>query len=61
MNIQIYVCQPTELGCTMPFCVAKLNPQGTNYIPLKGEMYPTEKQAKERASELNRIYEEDCK
>lgn len=61
MNAKIYVCQPTELGCEMPYCVAKLNPQGTDYIPLKGEVYPTEEQARERAFELNGIYEEDCK
>ena len=31
------------------------------YYPLKGEVYPTEEQAKERATELNRIDNEDCK
>ena len=61
MKIQIYVSQPTESGCEMTYCVAKLNHQGTDYIPLKGEVYLTEEQAKERAAELNRDYEEGCK
>lgn len=58
--MQIYVSQPTEKGHIYPYCVAKLNPKGTDYTPLRGEEYPTKKDADERAAELNRIYEEDC-
>lgn len=59
--MQIFNSQPTEEGHIYPYCVARLNPKGTNYIPLRGEEYPTKKDADERAAELNRIYEEECK
>lgn len=59
--MKIFVSQPTEEGHIFPYCVARLSPKGTNYIPLRGEEYRTKKDADERAAELNRIYDEDCK
>ncbi len=43
------------------YVVEKWNTIEQQYYPLKGEVYPTEEQAKERATELNRIDNEDCK
>ena len=43
------------------YIVEKWNTIEQRYIPLKGEEYPTEDQAKARASELNRTEKEDNK
>lgn len=56
-----YVSQPTEPGCLLPYCVAKFDSNKANYIPVKGEEYPTRELAAERAAELNRVEQEDSK
>lgn len=61
MRLQKFVSQPTELGHVLPYCVARRNPDGNGYTPLKGEEYPTKKDADERAAELNKENEEDSK
>lgn len=58
--MQIFVSQPTKKGHIYPYCVARLNPEGTDYVPLQGEEYPTKEAADERATELNRDYKEEC-
>lgn len=39
--------------------VVKFSVEHNRYIPLKGEIYPTESQARDRVEELNRYLEED--
>ena len=51
--MQKFVCQPTEPGCPFPYCVAMFDPRRKEYIPLKGELFMTEEEAKQRAHELN--------
>lgn len=50
--MQKFVCQPTESGFP-PYCVAVFDPRRKEYIPLKGELFMTEEEAKQRAHELN--------
>lgn len=52
-KIQLYVSQPSDTQFGM-YEVAKNSAKDNNYIPLKEEIYPTEKAAKERAHELNK-------
>ena len=56
-DLQIFVSQPSdnEFGWE----VARYSEAQQNYIPVKGEIYPTEKQAKERAAELNQQFKEE--
>ncbi len=61
MILQKFVSQPTEPGHISPCCVARINSDGNGYTPLKGEEYPTKKDADERAAELNKENEEDSK
>lgn len=39
--------------------VAKYSEKDNNYIPIRGELYLVEEQAKDRAKELNKMVEED--
>lgn len=49
-----FICRPTEPGHLLPYCVARRNPNGIGYTPLKGEEYATREEAKERARILNK-------
>ena len=56
-DLQIFVSQPSDNEVRWEFanyCEAQ-----QNHIPAKGEIYPTEKQAKERAAELNQQHKEE--
>ena len=56
-DMQMFVSQPSynEFGWE----VARYSEALQNYIPIKGEIYSTEKQAKERAAELNQQHKEE--
>lgn len=54
-----FVCQPTEPGHVFPYCVAMFDPKKNEYVPLKGEEYPTYEEAVKRASELNEDYKQE--
>lgn len=56
-NLQRFVSQPSYEKNGWE--VARFYEKQQNYIPLKGEIYPTKKQAQERAAELNKEYEEE--
>lgn len=58
--MQKYVCQPTEPGHVFPYCVAMFNLEKNEYVPLKGEEYPTYEEAARRADELNKEYQQEC-
>lgn len=55
-----YISQPSEPNRPLPFCVAVFDVNKNDYIPLKGEEYATEQEAKQRADELNKEYEKEC-
>lgn len=52
-KIQLYVSQPSDTHLGM-YEVAKYSEKDSNYIPIKGEIYPTKEVAEERANELNK-------
>lgn len=56
-EMQMFVSQPSyeEYGWE----VARYNEAQQNYVPLNGENYPTEMQAKGSAAELNQQYEDE--
>lgn len=56
-DMQMFVSQPSydKFGWE----VARYCEEQQNYIPIEGEIYPTEKQAKERAAELNQQFKEE--
>ena len=56
-DMQMFVSQPSydKFGWE----VARYCEEQQNYIPIEGEIYPTEKQAKERAAELNQQHKEE--
>lgn len=55
---QTYASEPIVNG---KYQVTKYNVSKQNYIPLKGEIYPFENIARERAQELNELEKEDLK
>lgn len=55
MNEQIFVSQPSDKHRGM-YEIAKFSEKDDNYIPLRGEIYFTEDEAKQRAHELNEQY-----
>lgn len=58
MKLQEYVSQPSDRNYGK-YEVAKYSEKDNNYIPIKGELYLVEEEAKDRADELNRFVEED--
>jgi len=52
-KIQLYVSQPSDTQLGM-YEVAKYSEEDSNYIPIKGEIYPTKAAADGRANELNK-------
>lgn len=52
-KIQLYVSQPSDT-LSGKYEVAKYSEKDSNYIPIKGEIYPTKETAEERAHELNK-------
>ena len=55
-KMQRYVSQPSDDG---RYEVAVFCEDKNNYIPLKGETYPTKEESDKRASELNKQHKED--
>lgn len=58
MKIQKFISQPSDSNLGK-YEVAKYSEKDNNYIPIKGELYLVEEQAKDRAKELNKMVEED--
>lgn len=57
--MQKFVAQHTESGRIQPYCVARINPQDGQYVPLRGEEYSTLQEAEDRAHELNQEQNEE--
>ena len=58
MKLQKYVSQPSDSNWGK-YEIAQYSEEDNDYIPIKGELYLVEEQAKDRAKELNRMVEED--
>lgn len=58
--MQIYVASPKD-DLSGKYIVEKWDEIKQQYIPLKGEEYPTWEQAEERARELNEALRQDNK
>lgn len=58
MKLQKYVSQPSDSNWSK-YEIAQYSEKDNDYIPIKGELYLVEEQAKDRAKELNRMVEED--
>lgn len=58
MKLIKIVSQPSYRNCGK-YEVAKYSEKDNNYLPIKGELYLIEEQAKDRAKELNKMVEED--
>ncbi|MBM6759458.1 hypothetical protein [Bacteroides mediterraneensis] len=58
MKLPKYASQPSVSNWGK-YEVALYSEKDNDYIPIKGELYLVEEQAKDRAKELNRMVEED--
>lgn len=51
----IFVCMSIN-NSLLPYCIARLDPKTSDYVPLKGQLFSTKEEAEEVSKEMNEEY-----